>query len=563
MLPSCTKVTNYLSFDVSVTNLVRVTSQVVESNIFKLVNFMKFYYENVLANQNITAKPNVAWAADITSLELKNNEKLFVFICIDIHTNTVVSYTVRNKAISSSYIVKTLSKTIDKRFPNIPKNKLIIHTDRGSQFSSKQYEQFVKTYNQVITPSMSRQNTPTDNGVIERYMRTLKNHTINAKKLQDRIFDTLITKPTQKSFRPLVKRYIEGLNQKPNLKTKVLELSPEKHDKAAITASMLMSQPLYLKAFSKHIGTDDRRLEIEKYKSDNSEVIGILKEIASRKGEIVNTTPFDSFNDNLALAVIDERITQLYDLIERNPEITKRYVEEAMEPVQETLDTIESGVEELKQLLPKKKGSRQIQPLREPISANLFPLFMENAGNNAKYKKDLKRAQFRVAYTILYYTGLRLNEIRILTQNDIQKAINARQFNIVHFKTKQSHIHILGNQAAKDLKKLERDYQIIFQKHHYKYLFGKNKPSHEKQMIRSINLDLKNTCERFNIPYNIKSHSFRINMISSLLKITSVQHTADIVGHDDIRSTMKYKRYALSRNKIEELLGKIIDDNEQ
>jgi hypothetical protein len=90
-----------------------------------------------------------------------------------------------------------------------------------------------------------------------------------------------------------------------------------------------MSQPLYLKAFSKYIGTDDRRLEIEKYKSGNSEVIGILKEIASRKGEIVNTTPFASFNDNLALTVIDERITQLYDLIERNPKITKRYVEEA------------------------------------------------------------------------------------------------------------------------------------------------------------------------------------------------------------------------------------------
>ena len=42
-----------------------------------------------------------------------------------------------------------------------------------------------------------------------------------------------------------------------------------------------------------------------------------------------------------------------------------------------------------------------------------------------------------------------------------------------------------------------------------------------------------------------------------------MQHTADIIGHDDIRSTMKYKRYALSRNKIEELLGKIMDDNEQ
>lgn len=95
-------------------------------------------------------------------------------------------------------------------------------------------------------------------------------------------------------IKPIVKKYIEDLNQKPNLKTKVLELSPEKHDKAAIAASMLMSQPLHLKAFSKHIGKDHRRLEIERYKSDNSEVIGILKEIAAKKSEIVNKTPFHS-----------------------------------------------------------------------------------------------------------------------------------------------------------------------------------------------------------------------------------------------------------------------------
>lgn len=43
-----------------------------------------------------------------------------------------------------------------------------------------------------------------------------------------------------------------------------------------------------------------------------------------------------------------------------------------------------------------------------------------------------------------------------------------------------------------------------------------------------------------------------------LLKITSVQNTADITGHADIRSTMSYKRYALSKKEIEELLQKIL-----
>ena len=65
---------------------------------------------------------------------------------------------------------------------------------------------------------------------------------------------------------------------------------------------------------------------------------------------------------------------------------------------------------------------------------------------------------------------------------------------------------------------------------------------------------MSNTCEILKLPYNIKSHSFRINHISNLLKITSVQNTADIVGHRDIRSTISYKRYALSKKEIEELL---------
>ncbi len=62
-----------------------------------------------------------------------------------------------------------------------------------------------------------------------------------------------------------------------------------------------------------------------------------------------------------------------------------------------------------------------------------------------------------------------------------------------------------------------------------------------------------------NIAYNIKSHSFRINMISNLLRVTSVQNTANIIGHQDIRSTISYERYALSKSEIQDLLKQIIE----
>ena len=78
-----------------------------------------------------------------------------------------------------------------------------------------------------------------------------------------------------------------------------------------------------------------------------------------------------------------------------------------------------------------------------------------------------------------------------------------------------------------------------------------------KNLIKVINRDLKYTSQKYNIPYNIKSHSFRVNIITNLLKVTSVQNTANIIGHTDIRSTMTYNRYALSKNQIQDLLDKM------
>jgi integrase len=155
--------------------------------------------------------------------------------------------------------------------------------------------------------------------------------------------------------------------------------------------------------------------------------------------------------------------------------------------------------------------------------------------------------------------GLRLNEIRNLTLKNILDATQISQFNLIHYKTNQAHRHVLSHQAIEDLKNLEDNYIIMFNKYNCKYLFGTNEPMHEKSLIRLVNKDLKNTCDLNNIAYNIKSHSFRMNMISNLLRVTSVQNTANIIGHQDIRSTISYERYALSKSEIQDLLKQIIE----
>ena len=85
------------------------------------------------------------------------------------------------------------------------------------------------------------------------------------------------------------------------------------------TASMLMVDPLYSQAKSKHVANDFRTDEVEKFKAENTKVIGLLAELAARKAELVDKTPFDNFENDIALQVIDNRLNEIYAIIQNNP----------------------------------------------------------------------------------------------------------------------------------------------------------------------------------------------------------------------------------------------------
>ena len=86
----------------------------------------KFYYDNLLANQNITARSNLVWVVDFTKIELNNDKQIHIFLYIDIHTNIIITYCSSINVIKSSTVVKVLTKEIDKRFLFERENKLII-----------------------------------------------------------------------------------------------------------------------------------------------------------------------------------------------------------------------------------------------------------------------------------------------------------------------------------------------------------------------------------------------------------------------------------------------------
>lgn len=128
----------------------------------------KFYCENLLQREFKNKLPFNALGIDITYLKYNNR---FAYLCVllDVKTTEVISY-----ALSQTMTKELALGTIKAGLEMIKENNYstIIHSDRGSQFTSKDYRDLLLTHG--ITQSMSAPASPRDNAVIESFFGHLK-----------------------------------------------------------------------------------------------------------------------------------------------------------------------------------------------------------------------------------------------------------------------------------------------------------------------------------------------------------------------------------------------------
>ena len=83
---------------------------------------------------------------------------------MDLWNNEIIGYGLSCRRGDKSTYYDGLTKVIEK-IKGIEGLKVILHTDQGSVYSSKSFNEILPIYN--ITHSMSRAGTPTDNGAME------------------------------------------------------------------------------------------------------------------------------------------------------------------------------------------------------------------------------------------------------------------------------------------------------------------------------------------------------------------------------------------------------------
>jgi len=133
-----------------------------------------------LLNRNFTvAVPNQAWAGDVTYIPTEEGW-LFLAVVMDLFSRRIVGWSMQDN-MRSEIVIDALEMAWFQRSPD--KNAgLIFHSDRGSQYASREFSQVLSEHR--ITPSMSRKGNCWDNACSETLFGSLKVERLHGMRFQ-------------------------------------------------------------------------------------------------------------------------------------------------------------------------------------------------------------------------------------------------------------------------------------------------------------------------------------------------------------------------------------------
>jgi len=123
--------------------------------------------QNVLARRFNPAAPNLAYASDITYIRTGAGW-LYLAVVLDLFSRRVVGWAMA-PSMPAALVCDASRLSIKARRPAA---ELVVHSDRGSQYASDQYQVLVAEHDFVY--SMSRKGNCWDNAVAERFFLNLK-----------------------------------------------------------------------------------------------------------------------------------------------------------------------------------------------------------------------------------------------------------------------------------------------------------------------------------------------------------------------------------------------------
>ena len=115
-------------------------------------------FDNLIKQEFGADSRNKKWCTDFTYLFLTDGSKRYNCTILDLYDRSVIA-SITDKNITADLAIRTLKKALESQ-PKI-KEKLILHSDQGSQYTSKDFVEFCESVG--VTQSMSKAGYPYDN----------------------------------------------------------------------------------------------------------------------------------------------------------------------------------------------------------------------------------------------------------------------------------------------------------------------------------------------------------------------------------------------------------------
>lgn len=129
---------------------------------------------NILARAFTAPAPNQSWVTDITYIRTYEGF-LYLAVVLDLFSRQIVGWATRPTP-HTDLVLQALLAAVWRRKP---KPGLLLHSDQGCQFTSQDWQSFLKAHG--IVCSMSRRGNCHDNAAMESFFQLLKRERIKRK----------------------------------------------------------------------------------------------------------------------------------------------------------------------------------------------------------------------------------------------------------------------------------------------------------------------------------------------------------------------------------------------
>ena len=136
--------------------------------------------DNTLDRQFDVDAPDRVWVTDITYIRTLEGFAYLAAV-IDLYARRVVGWSLQSRQ-TTDIVLQALLMAVWRRKP---KNRVLVHSDQGSQFTSMDWASFLKAHN--LEHSMSRRGNCHDNAVAESFFNLLKRERIRRRVYKTRV----------------------------------------------------------------------------------------------------------------------------------------------------------------------------------------------------------------------------------------------------------------------------------------------------------------------------------------------------------------------------------------